>query len=356
MATHELAILDHNASIESVKVLAGIVRTLRENVFVKDSDYGVIPGTGDKPVLLLPGMEKLLRALNLRAEYVEREKTLNFETGLFYFEYECRLVDYANEVCVSTAIGSANSYESKWRWREQKRVCPSCGKDAINKSKFPPKNRPNEKPGWYCFGKVGGCGAEFGADDPAITGQQIGRVQNPDIADQLNTICKIAQKRALASAIKGAANVSEFFTVDLEDLPTYTAPVVKVAADVVEGEFTEQPQQAQGSTTQPPQAQPPTKPANGASPDVSKEFQSKDVVNPFISHWREQGLTDKNLTDALGIQRWGQWTHGLVAANKRVSEWLNESLQRAADIAEEELNDMTETGGAFADVDQAVTA
>lgn len=328
MATHELAILDHNASIESVKVLAGIVRTLRENVFVKDSDYGVIPGTGDKPVLLLPGMEKLLRALNLRAEYVEREKTLNFETGLFYFEYECRLVDYANEVCVSTAIGSANSYESKWRWREAKRVCPSCGKDAINKSKFPPKNRPNEKPGWYCFGKVGGCGAEFGADDPAITGQQIGRVQNPDIADQLNTICKIAQKRALASAIKGAANVSEFFTVDLEDLPTYTAPVVKVSADVVEGEFTEQPQQAQGATQPPPQAQ------SSNAVDLDAKFPRKhDVVawtdaeiKQFAKQYTDASISHKEALQALNVSRFGEWKGTLKDAQAALDAYIAKQL------------------------------
>ena len=37
----------------------------------------------------------------------------------------------------------------------------------------------------------------------------------------------MAQKRALGSAIKGAANVSEFFTVDLEDFQRYdTAPLL----------------------------------------------------------------------------------------------------------------------------------
>lgn len=55
----------------------------------------------------------------------------------------------------------------------------------------------------------------------------MGKVENPDIFDQMNTIDKVAQKRALGSAIKGAANVSEFFTVDLEDSQTFdVAPIV----------------------------------------------------------------------------------------------------------------------------------
>ena len=59
-------------AIEDVKRLANIVLSLRDEVFKPGLDYGVIPGTGNKPTLLLPGMEKLLRALHLRPEYVEK--------------------------------------------------------------------------------------------------------------------------------------------------------------------------------------------------------------------------------------------------------------------------------------------
>lgn len=214
-------------AVEDVKRLANLVLALRNDVFKSGTDYGLIPGTGDKPTLLLPGMEKLMRALHLRAEYVEKTRIEDFDKGVIFYRYECRLTDYDTGVCVSTAIGSANSRESKWRWRDQKRTCPHCGAACINRSKFPPKKQPNAEPGWYCFAKQGGCGAEFAADDPAIVEQTVGRIENPDIFDQMNTIDKIAQKRALSSAIKGAANVSEFFTVDLEDFQTYdVTPVV----------------------------------------------------------------------------------------------------------------------------------
>lgn len=223
-------------AIDDVKKLANLVLSLRDGVFREGLDFGKIPGTGDKPTLLLPGMEKLMRALHLRAEYVEKSRIEDFDANLIYYRYECRLIDYETGLCVSTAIGSANSRESKWRWRDQKRTCPKCGKETINRSKFPPKGAPQgTEPGWYCYAKAGGCGAEYAASDAQITGQTVGRVENPDIFDQMNTIDKIAQKRALGSAIKGAANVSEFFTVDLEDFQAYeTRPLPE---NVVEGSF-----------------------------------------------------------------------------------------------------------------------
>lgn len=233
MVANAIAPLSFNvsASIEAVKQLSEIVSGLREQVFRPGHDFGVIPGTGEKPTLLLPGMEKLMRALRLRAEYHAVSITEDFANGLFAYRYECRLIEFDTGLCVATAIGSCNSKESKYRWREQKRKCPKCGKETINKSKFAPKGKPDEPPGWYCYSKVGGCGAEFAHDDKNITEQPVGRVENPDIFDQVNTIDKIAQKRALGSAIKGAANVSEHFTVDLEDLYRFE--------DVVEGTFTE---------------------------------------------------------------------------------------------------------------------
>jgi hypothetical protein len=207
------AIVPINAdySIEQVKALAMIIHRLNDDVFVKDIDYGVIPGTGTKPVLLLPGMEKLMRALRLRPEYVIKQQIIDFDKPLFFFQYECRLIEIDSGLVVGTAIGSANSHESKWRWRDAKRVCPSCGKDAIIKGKA------EFGGGWLCFAKKGGCGAKFTDNDPTIIGQEIGRVENPDIGDQINTIDKIAQKRALSSAIKGVAAVSDVYTVDMDD-------------------------------------------------------------------------------------------------------------------------------------------
>jgi hypothetical protein len=54
------------------------------------------------------------------------------------------------------------------------------------------------------------------------------RVPNPDIADQVNTIMQMAQKRALVAATRIAVNASEFFTQDLEDFAN---------GEIIEGSF-----------------------------------------------------------------------------------------------------------------------
>ena len=78
-----------------------------------------------------------------------------------------------------------------------------------------------------CFKKKGGCGAKYADGDQVIEGQQTGRVFNPDIADQVNTIQKMAQKRSLVGAVLLAVNASEFFTQDVEDMPLGAGTVVR---------------------------------------------------------------------------------------------------------------------------------
>lgn len=213
-------------AINSVQLLLNIINRMHTSIMKEGEDYGRIPGLPDtsKPVLFLPGMEKLLSALRLRAEYALLSSVEDFRAKLFHYRYECRLIQYETGLCVATAIGSANSEETKWKYRTASRICPKCGKETIIRGK------EEYGGGWLCFAKKGGCGAKFGIEDTTITSQAEGRVQNEDIADQINTIDKIAQKRALSSAIKIVANVSHLFTVDLEDNPGR-------GGDIIDGEI-----------------------------------------------------------------------------------------------------------------------
>lgn len=321
--TQALALREQMA-IDEVKSLVNIVMALKDEVFKKDIDFGVIPGTGDKPVLLLPGMEKLMRALHLRPEYVLLSSVEDFDKPLFFYRYECRLTDTETGVCLSTAIGSANSNESKWRWRTAKRICPNCGKDTINRSKYPPKNAPNAEPGWYCYAKAGGCGAEFAVNDPAIAEQQVGRVENPDIADQVNTIDKIAQKRALGSAIKGAANVSMLYTVDLEDFqPFDTGNVVQGNLVITKPE------------PEPRSADEPSAVVRGAGIEVvTRTWTEKEAVAWAATQRTQRSLTDSELLKALGVSRLGEWRGDAASATRRVATWLSEQLQQPEGAAE----------------------
>lgn len=209
--------------IRQAKARRGALVEFVQSLMTVDHDYGKVPGTGDKPTLLKPGAEKLVTFFGLAPVFVPERVTENFgddgSEPLFFYRYRCEL--YRNGVLVGSGIGSCNSRESKYRYRNSDRKCPNCGAAAITRSKYPPRNNQSAKPGWYCYTKKGGCGAEFADGDPAIERQETGKVPNPDVADQVNTIDKMAQKRALIAATLIAVNASEFFTQDVEDMVQY---------------------------------------------------------------------------------------------------------------------------------------
>jgi LAGLIDADG-like domain len=177
------AVQRFNAVVEFVRTV------MREGV-----DYGIIPGT-DKHTLLKPGAEKLCTLFGLTSRF-EIIRSVEDWTGeghngepFFFYLYRCQL--WRGDRVISEGDGSCNSWEQKYRYREAQRKCPACSQTAIIRGK------EEFGGGWLCFRKRGGCGAKFDIEDAAITDQQAGRVMNENIADQVNTIQKMSQKRCL---------------------------------------------------------------------------------------------------------------------------------------------------------------
>ncbi|HYE90170.1 MAG TPA: hypothetical protein VEA38_04075 [Terriglobales bacterium] len=191
------------------KVLEVMERVMEDGVH-----YGKIPGT-PKPTLLKPGAEVLCMTFMLAPKYetIERER----EDSHLAITSLCTLIHIPTGVFVGSGRGSCSTRESKYAYRKGSRTCPACGAvGTINKSKFPPKGKPNAEPGWYCH-KNGGCGAEFEKGHEAIESQDVGRVANPDVADQENTVLKMSDKRSLIAAVLNTLACSDVFTQDLED-------------------------------------------------------------------------------------------------------------------------------------------
>ena len=204
-----MPVMDVKQAVARRGALVGFV----QGIMVKGADYGAVSGT-DKPTLLKPGAEKLTTFFGLAPVFVSERIVEEFgddgREPLFFYRYRCEL--YRAGTLVGSGIGSCNSRESKYRYRNAARVCPHCGKPAII------KGQEQYGGGWICFKKKDGCGAKFADNDPAIVNQQMGKVPNPDVADLVNTIDKMAQKRALIAAVLIAVNASEFFTQDVEDM------------------------------------------------------------------------------------------------------------------------------------------
>ena len=205
-----LTLPDEEQFRHDMKAINRFQQIVRSTMIV-DLDYGIIPGT-QKPTLLKPGAEKIAKLLGLSDQYEILDRAEDWTQPLFRYLIKCRLVHLSTNAVISEGLGECNSMEGKYRWRDSKRKCPECGAEAIIKGK------EQYGGGWICFGKIGGCGGKWPDGDPEIEDQKIGRVENEDIYSQVNTILKMAKKRALVDAALSAGRLSDIFTQDMEDI------------------------------------------------------------------------------------------------------------------------------------------
>lgn len=197
---HDAAIMPLMTVQEAVARYNAVVE-FTKTVMKQGKDYGSVPGT-DKQTLLKPGSEKLCSLFGLAPSFVVVDKIVDFEKGLFYFQYRCELT--RNGLLVGSGVGSCNSKETKYRYRYQ-----AAG--------YKPEKAEADKMKAQKLGKWGKNG------DAWIW---LERVENDEPFDLLNTIDKMAQKRSLIAATLIATNASEFFTQDLEDIDYLEAEVI----------------------------------------------------------------------------------------------------------------------------------
>lgn len=202
------------------------IKQVMDAVMTRDVHYGIIPGVKN-PSLFKPGAEAINVALRLAPHY-DSEKIWH-EDGHLTVVAKCTLKHIPTDLTIATGEGLCTTKENRYAYRQGQRLCPICEQPAIRRSKYPPRSGdydgadPSSPPGWYCFAKTGGCGANFAHDDTRITEQTEGRVANPDIADLYNTVLKMADKRALIAAVLNGTAASDVFTQDVEDMPSGAA-------------------------------------------------------------------------------------------------------------------------------------
>lgn len=213
-------------SISEMAARVTAVEQLYREVMKPGIDYDTLPGT-QHPTLLQPGAQ----LLDLVAGYVPTFEVLpssivDFQVGFFHYEVRCKLVSKATGEVVAEGLGSCNSREDRYRWREARRVCPTCGAAAISKS------REEYGGGWYCNRRANGCGARYDRDDDRIVRQRHGRIENDEPYTLANTLLKMAQKRSHIAATLNATGASRIFSQDLEDMvpPDDSAPPVSTTA------------------------------------------------------------------------------------------------------------------------------
>ena len=279
------------------------IQELREFVgeyMQEGEDYGTIPGT-QKPTLYKSGGEKLCDVYGFSRQFEVTHRVEDWDRGLFHYEVRADLVNMRTGLLVAQGLGSANSKEERYRWRSTKPTCKSCGMEL---------RRSKQQEEWYCWQKKGGCGATYPlADIPPAQ-----RIENDEPFTLVNTLLKMAKKRALVDAVLSATRSSGIFTQDIEDF--------------IEGEVI-----AETSVTEEPARPAPrparTAPARAAAPtegdrDRSALFGQAALMWPdkdahaaicralnlpeigegsLTKHWLERGGTYKNAQAALAEVR-----------------------------------------------------
>lgn len=209
--TSSIRIADMRESLQEQGEQRKVLMEYISRHMIDGEDYGLIPGT-KKKTLLKPGAEKLAQLFRCTPRYIKMPSSIeDWEKPLFHYEFTCEIVNNSTGEVVSQGVGSCNSREGKYRWRQGERLCPACGKPCIIKGKA------EYGGGWLCFAKKGGCNAKFADDDREITGQSTDRVENPDVFDSVNSMLKMAKKRALVDASLSLARCSDIFTQDMDD-------------------------------------------------------------------------------------------------------------------------------------------
>lgn len=136
-----------------------------------EGDYGIIPGT-TKKTLFKPGAEKILRLFNLGVRVRQVDKEIDRHANFALFTYRAEVYSLRGGTVVAECEGSTNSQELKYR----------------------------ERTVWKTNNK----------------GVRESVKEETPICDVLNTLMKMAQKRAMIGATILATAASDYFDHDIE--------------------------------------------------------------------------------------------------------------------------------------------
>ncbi len=163
------------AEIKKAIQMRDVLNKLFNDLLQQGIDFDRISGT-DKPTLLKPGADLLCQVFRLAPGKPEIIKCIeDFEKGIFSYTISLQILHRDTGGLVSTGIGSANSQEIKYKYRN------------------------------------------------ADQGGKKVKIVNPEPADQQNTLVKMAAKRAYIDGVIKATGASRMFMEDAENM-SWLAP------------------------------------------------------------------------------------------------------------------------------------
>jgi hypothetical protein len=211
-------VMQPSEAVERLRELQSFVR----DVMVEGEDFGVLPGTkpdrdGNPPkkILMQPGAQKLAEIYGLAITYGnERAPIERWDDAdpLFAYFKTATITRRRDGLFLGSGVGSCNSREKKYasRWVFERDVPPH-----LDLARLPRKEG---------IGKNGRPFVQY-------------RVPNPEIFDLVNTIEKMACKRALVHAVIAVTRSSGLFTQDLDDMGSNGGERERGRGEVHDGEF-----------------------------------------------------------------------------------------------------------------------
>ena len=196
---------DFMLGLNELKARANMVTEIKRQIMKNGTHFGVIPGCGDKPTLLKNGAELLCMAFKLAPE--AKVEVADLGNGHREYTVTTTLVSITTGTPIATGLGSCSTMESKYRYR-------NVADFEITGQPIPAdaKERKQEyRRQGYGMKKVDGAWEWVRFKDNQ-------KQENPDIADQYNTVLKMASKRSLVDATLKATGGSCEFTQDIEDM------------------------------------------------------------------------------------------------------------------------------------------
>ena len=222
----ELSVIELKSQIHKIQ-------QIMRDAMKENEHYGKIPGT-DKPTLLKPGAEKLALVFRLAPSFDIKRSDL--PGGHREFEIVCKLTHIPSGRFLAEGVGSCSTLETKYRYR---RVEPELTDKPVPKTYWNMR-KTNPSAAQELIGGKGYMTKKTENGEWFIANKSIERVENPDIADQYNTVLKMAKKRAQIDATLTATAASDIFTQDIGDNEDETKPaVVKTVREKLRNEILE---------------------------------------------------------------------------------------------------------------------
>jgi len=295
--------------IEQIEGQVKDIQKVMDSLMKEGTHYDDVTG-GGRNSLLQPGAEKLCMAFKFapsfdveRRDYAPDEVPNAEEPVEGHREYivNCELHHRPTGQYVGSGRGSCSTLESKYRYRkiDQTTKVPIPGdfwdsyEDSMANADFSILEEELKANG---VDMPDGAEAGVTKDDNGewrITVQAKG--ENPDIADQYNTVLKMAEKRALVNAVKRSTAASDIFTQDTEDL-------AQLDGSNVQGQRKQTPSQSSGKAQR-------SGPSQGARPNHSGRNTNG-----------HNGSEEKTAGSEVKTQKPDKWY-------KQATDWLIDTVQ-----------------------------